>query len=85
MLFRVGWSDRYYLRNSVTLIGGSFKIFGLVVAGQFMCGFCAYPLLLQTYIYLFECCEDVYRQKITVAINYSWYIQNHSGAPPLPL
>jgi hypothetical protein len=42
--------------------------------GQFFCGACAYPMMIQTYIYLYECCEDTLRQKATVAINYSWCI-----------
>jgi len=45
-----------FFNDLVTLIGGSFQVLWLIVAGQFMCGFSAYPMLLQTYLYLFECC-----------------------------
>lgn len=32
-------------------------------------------MMIQTYLYLFECCEEIFRQRATVALNYAWYSQ----------
>ena len=50
-----------------------------MIVGQFFCGICAFPLIVQTFIYCYEIAEDVLRQRALVAINYAWYSCMNSG------
>jgi hypothetical protein len=58
--------------NAVTLVGAEWKIVGVVLLGQTLCGFSSFSLVLSTYIYPSECCHEVFRQRAVVAVNYSW-------------
>ena len=66
----------------MTLVGTFYFWYWVVVVGQIACGVCAYPLVVQSFIYIYEIAEDVFRQRAFVAINYAWYTSLHSG--PLP-
>lgn len=57
----------------MTYVGADYNIIPLLSVGQFFCGLSGFTMMIQTYLYLFECCEEVFRQRATVAINYSWY------------
>ncbi len=63
-----------FFTKIVAILGGAFKIIGLLIIAQFFGGFGAYALVTLSYTLLYDFCSDQYRPKAVVIVNAAWSV-----------
>ena len=58
----------------MAILGGVFKVVGLLIIAQFLGGFGAYALVTLSYTLLYDFCSDLYRPKAVIIVNAAWSV-----------